>query len=230
MISCPACTSIRIVKNGFNATGKQNHLCRECGRQFVLDPLVLEISEQTKSLIDRLLLERISLAGIARAVNVSESWLQSYVNQKYQGVPRQLHVPKLSNFRRVVECDELWSFVLKKTEKQWVWIAKDRHSGYIVGLYIGSRGIEGAQGLWNSLLRDYQELANFYTDFWETYAAVFPECRHDAVGKESGQTNHVERYNGTLRQRISRRVRKALSFSKKAGEPYGSHLAFCPSL
>ena len=81
MISCPACTSIKIVKNGFNATGKQNHLCRECGRQFVLDPLVSEISEQTKSLIDRLLLERISLAGIARAVNVSESWLQSYVNQ-----------------------------------------------------------------------------------------------------------------------------------------------------
>ena len=161
MISCPACTSIKIVKNGFNATGKQNHLCRECGRQFVLDPLVSEISEQTKSLIDRLLLERISLAGIARAVNVSESWLQSYVNQKYQGVPRQWHVPKLSNFRLVVECGELWSVVLKKTEKQWVWIAKDRYSGYIVGLYIGSRGIEGAQGLWNSLPRDYQELANF---------------------------------------------------------------------
>lgn len=138
-------------------------------------------------------------------------------------------MPKLSNFRLVVECDELWSFVLKKTENQWVWIAKDRHSGYIVGLYIGSRGIEGAQGLSNSLPRDYQELANFYTDFWEAYATVFPECRHDAVGKESGQTNHVERYNGTLRQRISRLARKAFPF-EKAGEPYGSHLAFCPSL
>ena len=95
-------------------------------------------------------------------------------------------------------------------------------SGYIVGLYIGSRGIEGAQGLWNSLLRDYQELANFYTDFWEAYTAVFPECRHDAVGKESGQINHVERYNGTLRQRISRRVRKALSFSKKLENQMGA--------
>jgi hypothetical protein len=28
-------------------------------------------------------LERISLAGIARAVKVSEKWLQTYVNQKY---------------------------------------------------------------------------------------------------------------------------------------------------
>ena len=165
MNHCPTCNSTKIVKNGFNATGKQNHLCRECGRQFVLNPLVSAISEETKSLIDRLLLERIALAGIARVANVSESWLQIYVNQKYEGVPRQLNVPKLSHFRLVVECDELWSFVLKKDEKQWVWIAKDRDSGYVVGLYIGSRGIEGAQGLWNSLPRDYQELADFYTEF-----------------------------------------------------------------
>jgi len=34
------------------------------------------------------------------------------------------------------------------------------------------------------------------------------------VGKGSGQTNHVERSNGTLRQRLGRFVRKTLSFSK----------------
>ena len=110
----------------------------------------------------------------------------------------------------------------KKQEKQWVWIAKDRNTGYIVGLYIGSRGIEGAQGLWNSLPRDYQELADFYTDFWEAYKAVLPESRHYAVGKESGKTNHVERYNCTLRQRISRLVRKTLSFSKKLENHIGA--------
>ena len=222
MNHCPTCNSTKIVKNGLNATGKQNHLCRECGRQFVLDPLVSAISEETKSLIDRLLLERIALAGIARVANVSESWLQIYVNQKYESVPRQLNVPKLSRFRLVVECDELWSFVFKKDKKQWVWIAKDRDSGYVVGLYIGSRGIEGAQGLWNSLPRDYQELADFYTDFWEAYQSVFPEFRHYAVGKESGKTNHIERYNCTLRQRISRLARKALSFSKKLENHIGA--------
>jgi len=35
------------------------------------------INSGTRELIDRLLLERISLAGIARAVQVSEVWLQS---------------------------------------------------------------------------------------------------------------------------------------------------------
>lgn len=37
---------------------------------------------------------------------------------------------------------------------------------------------------------------------------------HQFVGKESGQTAHVERWDGTLRQRLARYVRKMLSFSK----------------
>jgi len=50
------------------------------------------IDQPTKTLIDQLLLEKIPLAGIARVVDVSEPWLQSYVNQKYQNVPRQVNV------------------------------------------------------------------------------------------------------------------------------------------
>jgi insertion element IS1 protein InsB len=42
------------------------------------------------------------------------------------------------------------------------------------------------------------------------------------VGKESGKTNKIERFNGTLRQRVSRLVREALSFSKKLENPIGA--------
>jgi hypothetical protein len=34
----------------------------------------------------------ISLAGIARVVQVSESWLQAYVNEQYRQVPRTMYV------------------------------------------------------------------------------------------------------------------------------------------
>ena len=85
---CPNCHSESIVKNGFNALGKQIYRCNNCGRQFVLDPAKGPISDEKKELIDRLLLERISLAGIARVVGVSESWLQGYVNEKYEHTPR----------------------------------------------------------------------------------------------------------------------------------------------
>jgi len=43
---------------------------------------------------------------------------------------------------------------------------------------------------------------------------VLPEEQHEAVGKDSGQTNHIERFNNTLRQRLGCLVRKTLSFSK----------------
>ena len=87
---CPACQSTHCVKNGFNALDKQMYRCKHCGRQFVLNPAKVPVSEEKKSLIDRLLLERIPLAGIARSVEVSESWLQNYVNEKYAKVPREI--------------------------------------------------------------------------------------------------------------------------------------------
>lgn len=67
-------------------------LCRRCGRQFVENPENKLIPQATKDLIDKLLLERISLAGIARVTGVSELWLQKYVNDKYESVPRRVQV------------------------------------------------------------------------------------------------------------------------------------------
>ncbi len=89
---CPTCNSTHIVKNGKIHNGKQNFKCRECSRQFVQDPQNKLIDEATKTLIDKLLLEKIPLAGIARVVGVSEPWLQRYVNDKYQNVSRQVNV------------------------------------------------------------------------------------------------------------------------------------------
>jgi IS1 family transposase len=54
----------------------------------------------------------------------------------------------------------------------------------------------------------YRQCAVSYTDFWSAYGIVFPQKRHRAVGKDTGQTNDIERFNNTMRQRISRLVRK----------------------
>ena len=89
---CPNCKSERVVKNGRIHNGKQNHKCRQCGRQFVENPQQKIISPETKQLIDKLLLEKIPLAGIARVCDVSEPWLQQYVNQKYEATPQQVKV------------------------------------------------------------------------------------------------------------------------------------------
>jgi insertion element IS1 protein InsB len=118
--------------------------------------------------------------------------------------------------------DELWSFVDNKGNKQWVWLAMDAITREIVGCYIGDRSRESAQELWDSLPKVYRQCARVHTDFWEAYKTVIPSKRHFAAGKETGLTSLIERLNNTLRQRISRLVRKTLSFSKKIENHMGA--------
>jgi insertion element IS1 protein InsB len=116
----------------------------------------------------------------------------------------------------------MWSFVGHKGDKQWVWLALDQETREIVGVFVGARSEEGARGLWQSLPTVYRQCAVCYTDFWHPYTKVIPSKRHRAVGKESGQTNGIERFNNTMRQRVSRLVRKTLSFSKKIENHIGA--------
>lgn len=221
MMICPKCYSSNVVKNGSIHNHKPKFSCKDCGRQFVEKP-ENKIPQDKKDLIDKLLLERIPLAGIARVVGVSERWLQGYVNRKYQEVHRQINVSKKPKGKLTIQCDEMWSFVMKKELKQWVWLAIDRGTGEVVGVFVGDRSQKGAQGLWDSLPPVYRQCAVCYTDFWEAYKVIFPSKRHQAVGKESGQTNKIERFNCTLRQRVSRLVRATLSFSKKIENHIGA--------
>jgi transposase-like protein len=92
MPACPICASTKTVKNGRIHNGKQRFKCHDCGRQFIEQPTKKVIDQATRELIDRLLLERLCLAGIARAAQVSEQWLQTYVNEKYAKVPRPVQV------------------------------------------------------------------------------------------------------------------------------------------
>lgn len=200
VLSCPSCRSQTVVKNGQTRHGKQNYRCNNCGRQFVENPQWRKISEETKILIDRLLLEKIPLAGIARVLKISEPWLQNYVNNKYDTVPWQVKVQPKPRNRLTVQMDELWSFVNESGNEQWVWLALDVVTREIVGCYIGDRSGESANALWRSLPVVYRQCAVFYSDFWVSYPVAVPSRRHRAVGKETGLTSYIERFNCTLRQ------------------------------
>jgi insertion element IS1 protein InsB len=51
---------------------------------------------------------------------------------------------------------------------------------------------------------------------------VIPAAQHRASNTLARKTNHLERFNNTLRQRVSRLVREALSFSKKLAHHSGA--------
>jgi len=163
----------------------------------------------------RMLLERVSLAGIARVLQISEDTVQRYVNAQAAIVPQQVEVSAKPKKRLTVQMDELWSFVDDKGNEQSVWLALDAQTREIVGVHVGDRSAVSAQALWNSMPPVYRQCSVIYSDHWSAYGAVLPKKRHRSVDKDSGFTSYIERFNCTLRQRVSRLVRKCLSFSKK---------------
>jgi transposase-like protein len=102
-MNCPNCQGEKIIKYGKIHNGKQRFECKECGRQFVENPKNKIIDNKTIELIDRLLLEKLPLAGIVRVTGVSESWLQNYVNKKYEEIPKEVKVKEKSKYRLTIE-------------------------------------------------------------------------------------------------------------------------------
>jgi IS1 family transposase len=180
------------------------------------------VEEETRELIDRLLLEKISLAGIVRVTGVSPRWLQYYVNKKLGAVKRQVEVKSQKRGKLTIQCDEMWSFVGNKGNKQWIWLAIDVLTKEIVGVYIGQRDKDGARGLGILYQQYIVNVLSVIQTFVLSYGIVFPKKRQRAVGKDTGQTNYIERFNNTMRQRISRLARKTLSFSKKLSNHMGA--------
>ena len=78
------------IKNGFIHNGKQKYACKDCGRQFADNPQNKSIPQHLWDMLDKLLLEKIQIAGISRVTWISEPWLQRYINRKYERVPHAI--------------------------------------------------------------------------------------------------------------------------------------------
>ena len=68
-----------------------------------------------------------------------------------------------------VEADELWSFVQKKANPHWIWIAMEKQTRQIIAFHVGDRSQESAQQLWAKLPEVFREQATFYTDQYAAY-------------------------------------------------------------
>ena len=72
----------KIIKNGSIHNGTQKYACKICSRQFVENPRNTPVSHEKIDLTEKLLPEKLSLAGISRVSGASEMYIQQYVNKK----------------------------------------------------------------------------------------------------------------------------------------------------
>ena len=107
------------------------------------------------------------------------------------------------------ELDEMWSFVLDKSNQRWLWHAIDHRTGEVLAYVLGKRKDIVFKQL-KELLEPFG-INHYYTDDWGAYERHIDEKKHH-IGKRN--TQKIERKHLTLRTRIKRLARKTICFSK----------------
>jgi len=80
-----------------------------------------------------------------------------------------------------VEADDMASFVQKKANKQWIWLAMDTKTRQIMAFHVGDRSRKSARKLWAKIPVAYRRQATFYTDQYVVYEGVIPAAQHRAI-------------------------------------------------
>lgn len=111
-----------------------------------------------------------------------------------------------------LELDEMWTWVLQRKNKKWLWLALCRRTRQIVAYALGCRGEATCRVLWSRIPAAYKG-AHCFADIWDAYNLVVP-AKQLTQSARRGKVNHLERFNRTLRGRLGRIVRQTASFSK----------------
>ena len=209
---CPRCSSSNLRKNGMDAKGRQKYHCKDCARYGQLEKAP-RYPEERKTEILRAYRERSSLRGLERIFGVARQTVALWLKEEFANLPSNESTPVEAEPNDELELDEMWSFVQCLDNKRWIWIALCKRTRQVVAWVVGDRSEEACRRLWMEIPETYKHCCR-YSDFRKAYQAVIPDEQHRAVGKETGLTNHLERFNNVIRQRLACFVGKTLSFSK----------------
>ena len=176
---------------GWSATqrGAQRARCVECQRTFTLTPKGPRHGQRFKDQVLAAYQDRMSLRGIHRTFGVCYLTVMRWLGKKSGQLPALVDTLLPSQNGDVLELDELWSFVQAKAQTLWLWVALCRRTRQIVAFTLGNRSQQSAADLRASLPKGYRRRAT-RSDYWEAYAAAFPEKTHRCCGKADGETNH----------------------------------------
>lgn len=193
-------------------------MCKNCNRQFVANNQHT-ITEERKQDVSALLLERISLRGISRSMGVSMTWLMAYALIVWDETPEDLGanfewLDKLTDKQLQsieLQIDEMWSFVDFKKNKKWIWVVYCPAIKQVLAMHFGRRSKADLAAILEQLPDRLRHNCQFATDHFESYYQLIPPEQHKP---SKAYTYFIEGYFAGVRARVSRLVRKALSFSK----------------
>jgi transposase-like protein len=153
-VTCPNCNSKEVVKNGKDKNNKQRFLCRneECnqqtflinysriGRQLHIKKLILKMAVNASGIRDTARVLEISPTTVIETLKKADK-LTDNINRKLlekngkEGI--EIDIVPINAID--VELDEMWSFVEKKSNQRWLWLAIDHNTGETIAFVFGRR-------------------------------------------------------------------------------------------
>ena len=171
-MKCPKCASIKISKNGHHH-GKQNYVCKSCGRQFVESYDPKGYSDDVKQLCLKMYLNGMGFRGIERVTGINHNTIINWVKQAGLNLP---DAPESDEIPEIAELDELQTFVGSKKNKIWLWTAVNHGASGILAWVLGDRSAETFKQLWK-IVRGWQSFW-YATDGYAVYAKFIDDISH----------------------------------------------------
>ncbi|MDR2470236.1 MAG: IS1 family transposase [Tannerella sp.] len=207
-LHCPDCQGTKVSKNGNKSYGKQNYICKDCGRQFTGDH-ALRYKGCSSELTQRILKMPVRGVGIRDIYEIEgiskKKVLSVLIRSSHRIHPKRNHYDSL-------EVDEFWTYVGNKKNKVWLIYACHRETGEIVAHVWGKRNFKTAKKLRNKLDELNVSFDTVCSDVWESFLKAFKNDNL-IIGKKN--IVGIEGNNCRLRHRIRRAFRKTCCFSKK---------------
>ena len=202
-LRCKRCGSGEHVKNGF-MKGLQRYRCKACGLNFTdTPPRGMPLRVKVTAVL--LYLSGLSMNRTAKLLGVSTPSVMTWIEQFAKAYAQK---PEPEGRAVVVELDEMWHY-LKKSNRLWVWKARDRATGRLLDWELGGRDRATLERLLERLKRWGVRL--YCADGWEAYAELIPQGQL-YVGKE--ETHGIERDHARQRHWSARFRRRSIVVSK----------------
>lgn len=203
-IVCKNCKSTSIKKCGFTHNNKQRYCCMDCQKKFILDYTYNAYHSDIDEQIITLTKEGVGIRGTARILKISTTTLLARII----AIAKQIRIPAIKTNQKY-ELDELRTYIGNKENVIWVIYAINTQTKIPTSLKIGRRNKKNLKIVTDSLL--LSNAKKIYTDKLPMYKTLIDTKIHSTKHRA---TNHIERYNLTLRTHLKRLNRKTLCFSK----------------
>ena len=200
-MNCKFCNG-KCVKDGHQKNGIQRYECKDCHRKQQASYAYNAYDPSLNKSITTVIKEGVGIRSIARILEISITTL----TKRILSISSSIITPHIIA-DAVYEVDEIKTFVGRKTDHIWVTYALNRDDKSVSCFSVGPRTNETLRKVTDKL----SNAKRVYTDKLRQYRTLLSPAIHKTTNRG---TNHIERYNLTIRTHIKRLNRRTICYSR----------------